>query len=164
MKTSKKAVLVAVSAAGLSLLTAGCSKDLPAEPFDSNLRLTAGQVKMNVKVGETTQAQIFKALGAPNVVTLDSAAGEIWTYDQIRVRRTAQGYAAGAYFGTVFGFQDTQPYVERGELGRTSIGEGGASLSGSVDTVTTSINTATLIVRFDTAEKVTSYKMLVTSF
>ena len=161
MKTSKKAVLVAVSAAGLSLMTAGCSKDLPAEPFDSNLRLTAGQVKMSVKIGETTQAQIFKALGAPNVVTLDSAAGEVWTYDQIRVRRTAQGYAAGAYFGTIFGFQDTR---SRNELGRTSIGEGGASVGGSLDTITTAINTATLIVRFDTAEKVTSYKMLVTSF
>ena len=161
MKTSKKMVLMAVSAAGLALLTAGCSKDLPAEPFGSNLRLTAGQVKMNVKVGETTQAQIFASLGAPNVVTLDSASGEIWTYDQVRVRRTAQGYAAGAYFGTVFGFQNVNG---RENLGRTSIGAGGVNVGGSLDTVTTSISTATLIVKFDTAEKVTSYKMLVTSF
>ena len=159
MKNSKKMFLAALSAVGLALVTAGCSKDLPAEPFDAKLKLTAGQVKMNVKVGQTTQAQVFRSLGAPNVVALDSNAGEVWTYDQIKVRRTAQGYAAGAYFGTIFGFNE----LHRDER-RSGIGEAGVQAGGSIGTETTSVSTATLIVRFDANEKVASYKMLVTSF
>lgn len=159
MKNPKKMFMAALSAVGLALVTAGCSKDLPAEPFDAKLRLTAGQVKMNVKVGETTQAQVFRALGAPNVVALDSNAGETWTYDQIKVRRTAQGYAAGAYFATIFGFNE----IHRDDAG-SGIGEAGVQVGANIDTETTSVNTATVIVRFDKNEKVTSYKMLVTSF
>ena len=159
MKNSKKMMLTAFSAVAMALISAGCSKDLPAEPFDAKLKLTAGQVKMNVKVGVTSQAQVFRALGAPNVVSLDSNAGEVWTYDQIRVRRTAQGYAAGAYFGTVFGFNE----IHRDRPG-SGIGEAGVQAGGTIGTETTSVNTATLIIRFDANEKVVSYKMLVTSF
>ena len=81
-----------------TLLLAGCSTDLSPEPFDANLRLTAGQVKMTVKTGVTTQSEVFRSLGTPNVVALESGRGEIWTYDQIKSRRTAQGYTAGTYF------------------------------------------------------------------
>ncbi len=155
-------LLLAVTAVGLGLLMSGCSTDLSPEPFDANLRLTAGQVKMAVKPGVTTQNEIFKSLGSPNVVALESGKGEIWTYDQIKVRRTAQGYGAGAFFATLFGFSDDASWSNR-DPGHGG-GEAGVEISGNVGTNTTSILTATLIINFDQSEKVVSYKMLVTSF
>ena len=161
MKCSKKLLLVMAAAVGAGLL-AGCSTKLSPEPFDSNLRLTPGQVKTTVKKGVTTRMEVFRALGAPNVVAMESDRGEVWTYDQIKVRRTSQGYDAGAFFLTGFGFgEGVHPRTKDPGHG---IGEAGVSASGAVGTDTTSIQTATLIVRFDLKDKVESYKMLVTSF
>lgn len=157
-----KVLLTAATVIGAGLLITGCSTDLSPEPFDANLRLTAGQVKMTVKTGVTTQNEIFKSLGSPNVVALENGKGEIWTYDQIKVRRTAQGYGAGAFFATLFGFSNDASLSNR-DPGHGG-GEAGVEISGNVGTNTTSVLTATLIIRFDTSEKVSSYKMLVTSF
>ena len=161
MKCSKKMLLLAAVAIGTGLLT-GCSTKLSPEPFDANLRLTPGQVKTTVKKGETTRFDIFKALGAPNVIAMEDDKGEVWTYDQIKVRRTAQGYNAGAFFMTGFAFSDDVSRSRR-DPGH-GIGEAGVSASGAIGTDTTSIQTATLVIRFDANDKVASYKMLVTSF
>ena len=163
MKCSKKVLLVMAAAIGTGLL-AGCSTKLSPEPFDANLRLTSGHVKTVVQKGRTTRLEVFKALGAPNVIAIESGKGETWTYDQIKVRRTAQGYGAGAFFLTGFAFSnDFDPRRKSFNPG-SGIGEAGVSASGSVGTNTTSINTATLVIRFDAADRVQSYKMLVTSF
>ncbi len=160
---SLKAMLL-TSAAIITLGVTSCSNTIDPEPFDANHRLTAGQVKMTVKTGKTTQAEIFSALGAPNVVAIESGKGEVWTYDQIRVKRSAEGYGAGAFFGTLFGLGDSVHMHD----GRRDYGNGagaaGIAGNGGIGTSTTSILTATLIIRFDTAEKVSSYKMLVTAF
>ena len=166
MKHSKKALLAIAAVIGAGLLT-GCSTKLSPEPFDANVRLTSGHVKTVVKAGKTSRLEVFKALGAPNVIAMSSDNGEIWTYDQMKVRRTSQGYSAGAYFLTVFAFSDDIahtggrrriPYPGRGA------GDAGVTASGAVGTNTTSISTATLVVRFDANDKVKSYNMLVTSF
>ena len=160
MKCSKKLLLMA-AAIGTGLL-AGCSTKLSPEPFDANLRLTSGHVKTVVKKGKTTRLEVFKALGAPNVIAMESDKGEVWTYDQIKVRRTSQGYGAGAFFLTGFAFSDDVSRSRR-DPGR-GIGEAGVSATGTVGTDTTSIHTATLVIRFDASDRVQSYKMLVTSF
>ena len=163
MKHSQKVLLLTAAVIGAGLL-AGCSTKLSPEPFDSNLRLTAGQVRNTVQAGKTTRLEIFKALGAPNVVAMESGKGEVWTYDQIKVRRTAQGYGAGAYFLTGFAFGDGfDPRRATLNPGH-GVGAAGVSASGNIGTDTTSVLTATLIIRFDTSDKVQSYKMLVTSF
>ena len=163
MKHSQKVLLLTAAVIGAGLL-AGCSTKLSPEPFDSNLRLTAGQVRNTVKAGKTTRLEIFKALGAPNVVAMESGKGEVWTYDQIKVRRTAQGYGAGAYFMTGFAFgSGLDP--RRGHLSPGhGAGAAGVAANGSIGTDTTSVLTATLVIRFDANDKVESYKMLVTSF
>ena len=166
MKCSKKVLLAMAAAIGTGLLT-GCSTKLSPEPFDANLRLTSGHVKTVVRKGQTTRLEVFKALGAPNVIAMESGKGETWTYDQMKVRRTAQGYSAGAYFLTLFAFSDDIAYTGRKQNipypGRGA-GDAGVSASGSIGTSTTSINTATLVIRFDANDKVQSYNMLVTSF
>lgn len=164
---SFKCLSLAAVFAGILVLGCGCSTELAPEPFDADVRLTAGQVKMTVKAGVTSQADIFRAIGAPNVVMLENGKGEVWTYDQIRVRRSAQGYGAGAYFATIFGFGDFNKHAPDGTASRTpghGAGEAGVQVAGGIDLGTTSVQTATLIVRFDANEKVVSYKMLVTSF
>lgn len=163
MKCTKKVLLVMAAAIGTGLL-AGCSTKLSPEPFDANLRLTSGHVKSVVKKGKTTRLDIFKALGAPNVIAMESDKGEVWTYDQMKVRRTAQGYGAGAFFLTGFAFSDDVSLRRSTFNPGGGIGEAGVSASGSVGTNTTSIHTATLIIRFDANDCVQSYKMLVTSF
>ena len=163
MKCSKKVLLVMAAAIGTGLL-AGCSTKLSPEPFDANLRLTSGHVKTMVKKGQTTRLEVFKALGAPNVIAMESGKGETWTYDQMKVRRTAQGYGAGAFFLTGFAFSDDVSLRRSTFNPGGGIGEAGVSASGNVGTNTTSINTATLVIRFDAADRVQSYKMLVTSF
>ena len=163
MKCSKKVLLVMAAAIGTGLL-AGCSTKLSPEPFDANLRLTSGHVKTVVKKGKTTRLEVFKALGAPNVIAVESDKGEVWTYDQMKVRRTAQGYGAGAFFLTGFAFSDDVSLRRSSFNPGGGIGEAGVSASGSVGTNTTSIHTATLIIRFDANDLVQSYKMLVTSF
>ena len=163
MKCSKKVLLVMAAAIGTGLL-AGCSTKLSPEPFDANLRLTSGHVKTVVKKGQTTRLEVFKALGAPNVIAMESGKGETWTYDQMKVRRTAQGYGAGAFFLTGFAFTDDFDPRRRSFNPGSGVGEAGVSASGSVGTNTTSINTATLVIRFDASDRVQSYKMLVTSF
>ncbi len=163
MKCSKKVLLMMAAVIGTGLL-AGCSTKLSPEPFDANLRLTSGHVKTVVKKGQTTRLEVFKALGAPNVIAMESGKGETWTYDQMKVRRTAQGYGAGAFFLTGFAFTDDfNPRRSQFNPG-SGVGEAGVSISGSVGTNTTSINTATLVIRFDASDRVQSYKMLVTSF
>ncbi len=162
MKSMSKMLFVAAAAIGLGMFTAGCGPEVTPEPFDANLRLTAGQVKTRVQVGKTTQMEIFKSLGAPNVVSIESGKGEIWTYDQIRVRRTSQGYVGGAFFGTGFGFGEPI-HVNSRDVGNGA-GVAGVDANASVGLNTTSVVTATLVIRFDANEKVSSYKMLVTSF
>ncbi len=161
MKSLKTLLLLTV--AGVTAIAAGCNTTLKPEPFDANHRLTAGQVKMTVQVGKTTQNDIFQSLGAPNVIALENGKGEIWTYDQIRVRKSAQGYGAGAFFGTLFGLGDSVHMHSTRDYGHGA-GAAGIQASGNAANATTSVLTATLIVRFDTNEKVASYKMLVTSF
>ena len=163
MKRFQKMLLVTAAVIGAGLL-AGCSTKLSPEPFDANLRLTPGHVRTTVQKGKTTRLEVFKALGAPNVIAMESGKGEVWTYDQIKVRRTAQGYGAGAYFMTGFAFgsglDPRRSHLSPGHGG----GVAGVSANGSIGTDTTSVLTATLVIRFDANDKVESYKMLVTSF
>lgn len=161
MKHSNK-ILYGMAAVLVAGVLAGCSTKLSPDPFDSDMRLTAGQVKTTVKKGVTTRLEIFKSLGAPNVVAMESGKGEIWTYDQIKVRRNAQGYGAGAYFLTGFAFGDGVSISQRNP--GKGAGLAGVSAGADVETATTAIQTATLIIRFDANDKVESYKMLVTSF
>ncbi len=160
MKYVKNLLLTAAVVSGIGFGAAGCSTKLSPEPFNPDTRLTAGQVKTKVKTGVTTSLEVFKALGAPNVVALEDGKGEVWTYDQIKVRRLSQGYSAGGNFSTFFGLGGD---VSRNNIGK-GVGAGGAAVAAGADTVTTAIQTATLIIRFDANEKVSSYKMLVTSF
>lgn len=87
--------LVIFSAIVLSF--SGCATTM--QPVDArNSALTHGNVQMNVKVGETTQAQILETFGAPNITTIDGSGKEVWTYQRAA---TAAQSSANANYWTV---------------------------------------------------------------
>jgi len=76
----------------------GCSTAI--QPVDNrNSSLTHGNVQMNIKVGETTQAEILDVFGAPNITTIDGSGREVWTYQRAA---TAAQSSANSNYWTVF--------------------------------------------------------------
>ena len=54
---------------------------------DSNL--TFGVVKQYIIEGETSQAEILKVFGNPNLVTKNKENNEVWSYNKMSVERRA---------------------------------------------------------------------------
>jgi len=50
--------------------------------------LTFGMIKKHIIKGETTQAEIIKLFGAPNIMTKNKSEKEVWTYDKIWVSKS----------------------------------------------------------------------------
>ena len=48
----------------------------------SNSKLTYGVIKSKVKKGKTTQAEIVKIFGSPNIVSKNKKGLEVWTYSR----------------------------------------------------------------------------------
>ena len=57
--------------------------------------LTTGTVKTNVQEGVTTQAEIVRLLGSPNLVTKDKEGREVWTYSRQSYDSSAGGFGGG---------------------------------------------------------------------
>jgi hypothetical protein len=47
-----------------------------------NSELTHGNVQLQLKVGETTQARVLEVFGPPNIATTDESNQEVWTYQR----------------------------------------------------------------------------------
>lgn len=84
----------AVLGLALSLGLIGCVA--ASAPVDQrNSLLTQGNVQLNLKVGETTKADVLDSFGSPNVTTRDGAGREVWSYQrQASVAQTtsSEGY------------------------------------------------------------------------
>jgi len=111
-----KKALIALFAA--FLLLPSCAKNKIEQTERSNL--TAGMVKKKIIKGVTTQNEILKVFGAPNIITKNKSGNEVWTYDTISV-------------------------VKSGEEGYWNVVVGGAS--GGKSSVST--RTFTLMIEFD---------------
>jgi len=85
----KKLSIIALTCAVL----AGCATPAPAPVDQRNSALTSGNVSMNLKVGETTQAQVLEVFGAPNIVTMDGARNTVWSYQRHATVAQASGSA-----------------------------------------------------------------------
>lgn len=89
LRTLAGALIVAAVFAGWSLSA------YADEPVNS--QLTHGNVQMNLQVGETTQAQVLEAFGAPNITTIDGSGNEVWTYERhatVTRSEKKKGYAS----------------------------------------------------------------------
>ncbi len=101
--------------------------------------LTQANIVLNLKKGETTQAEVLNAFGAPNIITTDASGNEVWSYQ--RNSMSAQTSSDGFYATIV--------------LAGYNSGGGGYNQS---------TRTATLIIKFGADKKVTDFKFMSTSF
>lgn len=66
-----------------AVLLSGCVAQENLQPVTTrNSELTHGNVQLNMKVGETTQADVLEVFGAPNITTIDSQGREVWSYQR----------------------------------------------------------------------------------
>ena len=113
--------------------------------------LTHGMVQMTVKVGETTQASILDAFGAPNITTIDGAGQEMWVYDRhATVESTSSsGFSIGMLLGAG---------------GSDVAGGGGLGFGKKKASTSQSSRTTTLIIKFGPDKKVVDFKSRSSSF
>lgn len=62
----------------------------------SNTNLTAGKVKMEIKKGITTQAEILQIFGSPNILTKNRYNDEVWNYSRMSYE-SAYGSDSGGF-------------------------------------------------------------------
>lgn len=116
----------------------GCATAL--QPVSQrNSELTQGNVQINLRVGETTKAEVLDVFGAPNVMTRDGGGREVWSY-----QRSAQA---------------TQSTTHSGYWTIMLAGQGSAS-SGFESTS----RMMTLIIKFDENDVVTDFNSRSSNF
>lgn len=65
-----------------SLLLAGCGLSAESPVDNRNSALTQGNVQLNLRVGETTKAQVLEVFGSPNITTRVGSNAETWSYQR----------------------------------------------------------------------------------
>ena len=78
----------------LALLLGSCSSSEKDPGRHSNL--THGMIKSKVEKGKTTQDEIVRTFGSPNIVTRNKEGLEVWTYSKESSRAKA-----GSSYGTL---------------------------------------------------------------
>lgn len=122
---------------GMSLFFCGCSSDEPKDTGPSPF--THGNVQLNLRTHETTQAEILEKFGPPNIATIDSSGNEIWTYQ--KQATVAKSTEQGGYFTII---------ILGGKMGSSGFEQ--------------SQRTMTLIIKFGTDKKVSDFRSMTTSF
>jgi hypothetical protein len=112
----------------------GCAP--PQQADKGNMTLGATEIKL--VSGKTTKAQVLEWWGAPNVATRDTN-GEVWNYTRQGTANEIHSSSVGAWL-----------LLGAGQTGSAS----SRSSSYSFD----------LLIRFDTRDVVTDYKVLQTAF
>ncbi len=121
-----------------SLIFATSCATQPAENAGNN-PFTSGNVTLNLKTGVTTQADVLRVFGAPNIATVDSSGMEVWSYQKnatISSSSSSQGF-----FTIVL-----------------------ASAATSQTQFATSSRTMTLIIKFNAQKIVTDFSSFASSF
>lgn len=105
---------------------------------DTTDRISVGTVQREIRVGMSS-ADVVAALGSPNMVTTDDQRREVWVYDKIS---TEVSYSSNSGYGTLI-------------LAGGGVSSGAASRSQ---------RTLTVIVKFDTEQKVRDFAYRQSSF
>jgi len=144
-------VLDCVIASLLIVVVMGCGPGAGAQLKVGKVSLTAGQAKSKFEVGKTTQLDVVRAFGAPNMVLAKSGAGEVWTYDQVSVTNEENALLGGVFL------------VAGGPWERWTSTAGAGVMAGT-QSKSSSVRTVTVIIEFDSKEVLKNYEILVTAF
>jgi outer membrane protein assembly factor BamE (lipoprotein component of BamABCDE complex) len=109
--------------------------------------LTDGMISMTLRKGVTTQAEVLKVFGAPNIVTRDGDGRTMWTYRRHSVVTRATG---------------SQGWVGAGGAPPSAVVGIAASAYASDAGQTNS--SMTLIIKFDTSDKVIDFQSMSSQF
>lgn len=80
-----------------AVLLAGCAT-APAENGSSRSDLTYGSVKSSIVKGQTTQGEILKLYGSPNLVTKNKSGDEVWNYNRMSYSQQSGATVGGFLF------------------------------------------------------------------
>jgi hypothetical protein len=114
--------------------------------------LSYGAVTSTVNKGETTQEEIVRLFGPPNITTVNASGEEVWVYDRIS-NTSQQNGSSEARFNAFFGLKATGDKEATANANATS-----------AQTSTLSTRTLTVIVNFDSTKKVKDYSARATQF
>ena len=67
------------------VLSEGCASETPTS------RLTLGTVQKSIQKG-MSQAEVQEALGAPNIISMDSDGRAVWTYDRVSKQSASRSF------------------------------------------------------------------------
>ncbi len=138
MKYAQNLVITAM----VALLAAGCSATHHAQDVraaDDTDRITVGTVQKEITIGMSA-ADVAAVLGSPNIVTTEEERQETWIYDKISSDVT-YSRSSGTVVGLIFG-------NSAGGVGTGSTDAGSTS---------SSQRTLTVIIKFDTNDKVRDF-------
>ena len=85
-----------------AIALAGCVLPPPTQPAEVKNTLTTGQVQLTLKKDITSQSEVLEVFGSPNLVTLNSAGEEVWTYQRnatIATSNSSDAYGTVIFFG-----------------------------------------------------------------
>ncbi len=130
-------------------ILAGCAtySEFPEKQEKATSPLTAGNVTLQLKKGETTKDEVLKTFGSPNIVTKNREADEVWNYNRMN-------------FTTRFGSDSSFSLGLGAGVGFGSLGGGGGRKS--VSTATT--KSFDLMITFDENDVVKDYSIIQASF
>ena len=77
---------------GLFLNSCASTSGIPTHKTN----LSYGMIKSSIKKGKTTQTEIIKVFGSPNIVTKNRSGFEVWTYS----KQSSQA-RSGSSYGTL---------------------------------------------------------------
>ena len=131
------------------LLGSGCTSTWQQPPPSNQVSaqhdpLSYGAITSTVKKGETTQEEIVRIFGPPNITTVNASGEEVWVYDRISNTSQQNGWSEARRFNSFFGLETFS-----------------AKEATAHDTST---RTLTVIINFDLTKKVNDYSARATQF
>lgn len=127
-----KLTRMSIGAMAFAAMTA-CTTPRPGPVDQRNSALTQGNVQLNLKVGETSKAEVLEKFGSPNITTRDASGSEVWSYQ--RHATVSQSSKSSNYW--------------------TILLLGGSS---SVSGFSQNTRTMTLIIKFDKSDIVSDFR------
>jgi hypothetical protein len=109
--------------------------------------LTFGMVKKHIVKEQTHQEEILRLFGAPNIITKQAGKNETWTYEKVSYDASQYSGGIGAGAGGIIG---------------TAATGGVGTFSGSKSSSST--KTMTVMIYFDSNDKVIDYSMMETHY
>lgn len=124
-----------------------------------NSEFTHANMKWHLEKNRTTQGEVIKAFGPPNVASIDSEGLEMWVYQKMSTSKIESAFGGGL---NLSGMLKGMGAVED-KLMSASVG-GNGGFQGGRHTSTQSSKTCTMILKFDAAGVLVEYRFRTSNF